>query len=95
MPERMCNLRKHIDRAIQEYNKYRGFEANAKIVRYHTNTLIVDFKGTYCGTCGLHDYFEDLIYELKDLINVDIRIEDSEQKDEDTFRVKYIIVDYP
>ena len=92
MHEESKNLREYIDKAIQAYNKYRGLEANAKVVNYHDTILVVDFKGTYCQTCGLYDYFEDLIYDLKDFVDVEIKIENVEPMGEDTFRVEYSII---
>lgn len=89
MYEKPNNLREYINKAIQTFNKYRGHEVHVTIIEYHDNTLIVDFRGTYCQTCGLYDYFEDLIYEVKDLIDVEITIENAEPVGEDTYRVKY------
>jgi len=92
MHEELNNLREYIDKAIQTFNKYRGLEAHAKVINYHGDTLIVDFRGTYCQTCGLYDYFEDLIYDLKDLVDVEIKVENAEPIGEDTYRGKYSIV---
>lgn len=91
MCKKTYNLKEFIRKAIQAFNKYRGLEANAKIIDYHENTLIVDFKGTFCQTCGLYDYFEDLIYDLKDLIDIEIKIESAEPIGDDTYRVEYSI----
>ncbi|MFX1363207.1 MAG: hypothetical protein ACFE7A_07120 [Promethearchaeota archaeon] len=86
------DLREYIEKAIHSYNKYRGLEANAKVLDFNGNTLIVDFRGTYCQTCGLHDYFEDLIYDLKDLVDVEIKIEKIGRVGDDTYRVRYSII---
>ncbi len=90
MPEKLNNLMKYIEKAVRAYNRYRGLEVQAKIIGYSENTLIIDFKGTYCQTCGLCDYFEDLVYDLKDLIDLEIKIENAEPIGRDTYRVKYV-----
>ncbi len=67
-------FKKLIKKGIDEYNKYRSPEAKAELLRITEDTIIVKFTGTYCRTCGIYDYFEDLIYDLLDRANLKFRI---------------------
>ncbi len=56
-----------VEKGITEYNRYRSPEAVARLKKASDNMFVVEFRGTYCHTCGFYDYFEDLIYILDDL----------------------------
>jgi len=85
----MSDLKKSIVEAIKTYNKYRSPEAEAKLIKYGDNELFIEFKGPFCQGCGVYDYFEDFIYELRDIVNVEMEIKDVEKMDEEAFRVQY------
>lgn len=51
--------------AIEEYNKYHGREAIAELEGISGDRLIVRFRGPFCESCGLREWFEDLAIELK------------------------------
>lgn len=73
---------KYLARKAEElYNRYRAPEAVAKVVTVGDDKIAVEFYGTFCETCGLYDWIEDMKYVLKDLLktNVDLVevIEDS------------------
>jgi hypothetical protein len=74
-------LKKIIEDAINEYNKYRSPEANAKLLKIEKHGFQVDFTGSFCRTCGFYDYFDDLriILENKGLRT---RITKIEEKNE-------------
>lgn len=55
-----------IREAIEEYNRYRSPEVVARLVKIEDKRFIVEFRGTFCLTCGFYDYFEDLVYLLED-----------------------------
>jgi len=78
-------------KAIEEYNKYRSPEAKAKLVKISDKELVVDFEGSFCRTCGVVDYLEDFIYELKELTDVKVKIESFKERGHETIRVKYVI----
>jgi len=87
-------LKELIEKAIAEYNMYRSPEAKAKLIEINKekNQIIVEFKGPFCRSCGIYDYFEDLIYELKRINNeVKIKINSIEEFDYEKFIVKYDI----
>lgn len=51
---------------IQEFNKYRDPEIMARLSIIGKDFVDIDFLGTYCLTCGFHDYFDDFTYMLRD-----------------------------
>ncbi|MGC9072244.1 MAG: hypothetical protein ACP5HK_06090 [Acidilobus sp.] len=51
--------------AIREYNKYRAPEAFARIVTRKRDVIYVVFDGSYCETCGLYDWVDDLKFVLE------------------------------
>ncbi len=59
-------MEEHVRRAIEEYNRYHAPEAEAKLVEARGDTIVVEFRGSFCTTCGFYDYFDDLVYVLED-----------------------------
>jgi len=57
-------VRKYVLEDIVElYNKLHGVEAQAKILEIKDNGIVfVEFKGSFCHTCGVRDWLEDLAY---------------------------------
>lgn len=53
--------------------------------------LIVDFKGSFCKTCGAYDYLEDFIHELERFIDVGMRIPRFENYGPEKIRFKYAV----
>ncbi len=54
-------------RGIEQYNKYRYPEAEARLVGINNDVIVVEFRGPFRYTCGVVDWIEDLKYELEDL----------------------------
>lgn len=79
-------------RAIENYNRYRSPEAVAKLVETGEGYVVIDFTGSFCFTCGVYDWFEDFIYELRQ-IEERYRVEISSvvKNDYDSFRVRYVV----
>lgn len=46
---------------------YRSPEAAAKLVEVRDKRFVVEFSGPFCASCGVRDWLEDLIYELKEI----------------------------
>jgi len=65
--EREELARRLLDLAIRRYNRYRGAESRAKLLRLQGDTAIVAFEGSFCETCGINDWVDDLRYVLEDL----------------------------
>ncbi|MET1129050.1 MAG: hypothetical protein ABWW70_07005 [Thermoproteota archaeon] len=53
--------------AIEVYNKYRGAESRAQLVKVVGDLLLVRFEGSFCETCGINDWVDDLRYILEDM----------------------------
>ncbi|MGC9108379.1 MAG: hypothetical protein ACP5IE_09385 [Infirmifilum sp.] len=58
------NLLEAVTAAIEEFNRLHGSEATARLVRIEGERFTVEFRGSFCVTCGFYDYFEDLVYIL-------------------------------
>ena len=77
---------KLIERAVEEFNRYRAPEARAEILQVYHNIAIIKFSGSFCMSCGVYDYFEDLLW-ISDLSVEILGFEEIE----DGFAVKYLI----
>lgn len=80
-----------IDRAISNFNRLRSPEAHAEFIGFDNNELYVRFTGVFCQSCGVLDYFEDLIFELDDRSPISLAVVDFEAEDELTYQVRYRI----
>lgn len=78
-----------IRRAISRFNQLRIPEAHAEFISFDRNELYVRFTGAFCQTCGVLDYFEDLIFELDSAAPLDLSVIDFEQEEEASFKVRY------
>jgi len=77
-------------RAIEVYNRYRSPEATAKLVGMEKDGFILEFKGPFCQSCGVNDYFEDFIHELEDISkSFRVEVRETEPSGPQTFRVRY------
>ena len=85
-----AHLNDSVLKAIEVYNRYRSPEATAKLVGIQKDGFIIEFKGPFCQSCGVNDYFEDFIYELEN-IRGDFRVEvkATEPAGPQSFRVQY------
>ena len=85
-----AHLNDLILRAIEVYNKYRSPEATAKLVGIKKDGFIIDFKGSFCQSCGVNDYFEDFIHELEDISGAfSVEVKATEPSGPQSFRVRY------
>ncbi|MEM0325018.1 MAG: hypothetical protein QXW35_03905 [Candidatus Aenigmatarchaeota archaeon] len=80
-----------IEEAIEKYNKYRSPEATARLMYYQEDKFLVEFSGYFCFTCGYYDYFEDLIYILKEM-GLRAKIEKIEEKENNITLVTFILL---
>ena len=76
-----------------EYNKFRSPEVTVKLHRFHDEKLELEFEGSFCNTCGFHDYFEDFIYEVKRLTSIELNIDDIKESGFQKFIVVYSVID--
>jgi len=79
-----------ITKAVEVYNRYRRPEAEVTVVSVEEKRLTARFRGPYCITCGVYDWFEDLGYELKTLNpTIEFKITRIEQTGEQEFTVEF------
>jgi len=76
-----------IIRAAEIYNKYRAPEAIAEFHSIRNNRIIFILKGSFCLTCGVYDWIDDLRIELMDALNRDIEIENIENIDFSEYKI--------
>lgn len=68
------DIEKIIAKASNEYNKYRGSEARARVLNIKNNEVTILFEGSFCVTCGVYDWIEDFKYVLREMgINAEIK----------------------
>ncbi|MCS7116196.1 MAG: hypothetical protein NZ896_01850 [Nitrososphaerales archaeon] len=84
-------IKDSILKAISEFNKYRSPEATARLVKMGRKELILEFEGPFCISCGVYDYFEDFIHELKKFSDIGIKISDFKELKPYTIRVRYLL----
>jgi hypothetical protein len=80
---------------LVEYNKFRSPEVTVRFLHFQGGKLVLEFEGTFCNTCGFYDYFEDFIYEMKRLNNIELNIDNIKESDFQKFIVIYSINDKP
>lgn len=79
-------------RTIEVYNRYRSPEATAKLLKLEKDGFTIEFEGGFCQSCGVQDYFEDFIYELKGLSSdIEVEIRQTEQTSPRSFKVQYVV----
>lgn len=81
--------RSMLEKVIAEYNRYRSPEAVAKIIRVEKDKFEIEFGGPFCLSCGVQDYFEDLIYDLERMEGLMVSISKIKQIEEYRYRVEY------
>jgi len=82
-----------VDRAVEEYNRFRSPEAVVRIVERRRDGFVAEFSGSFCATCGVYDWLEDLRYEIRRLdLELDAVIEDWKQISDDTIIVEFKLI---
>jgi len=83
-------LEEFIRKAILLYNRYRSPEAVAKVVSVSPENVTLSFSGAFCYSCGVIDYVEDFIHELKMLTDkVELKIGKTRQTSPRSFEADY------
>lgn len=89
-----AQLKDYVLQAIKVYNRFRSPEATAKLVGVKNNGFVIDFEGSFCKSCGVREYFEDLIYELKGINeNISVELHETKPIGPKSYRVSYKIID--
>lgn len=55
-----------IEAVLKDFNVHHGVEAAARLVSLDSKKFVLELVGSYCETCGHHDYFDDLIFAFED-----------------------------
>ena len=55
-----------LERVLEEFNRLHGSEARVRVLEARENEVILEFEGSFCATCGLYDYFDDIKWEAMD-----------------------------
>lgn len=82
-------LRSALKKAVEKYNKYRSPEAVARVAHVGDDGFELEFTGPFCQSCGVQDYFEDMIYELRDVSDVKADLVEVTEIEQGTYRVRY------
>ncbi len=85
------DLRPAVVRAVEEYNRYRSPEAVARILHVGEESFELEFSGPFCQSCGVQDYFEDMVYELENLSGIRARLVSVRENENGTYRARYSI----
>ena len=75
------STKEKIVKAIDEFNKYRAPEAKARLISQGENSFKIEFKGSFCRTCGFYDYFDDYGILLQGT-GIETKIREIEEIDE-------------
>jgi len=82
-----------VDRAVEEYNRFRSPEATVRIVERRRDGFVAEFSGSFCATCGVYDWLEDLRYEIRRLDpELDAMIGDWRQISDNTIIAEFKLV---
>lgn len=82
---------KILRRGLRTYNKYRSPIATAKLLEVKGDRFKVQFKGSFCRTCGMDEYFLDLVYELESE-NLETELERIRPIREEKFIAEYKVI---
>ncbi len=84
------DLEQLMRRTVALYNRYRSPEATAKLVLVTPELVTVSFSGSFCYSCGVIDYLEDFIQEVKLLTDkVELKIGKTRQTSPRSFEADY------
>ncbi len=77
-----------IQAAIESHNEYKEDIAEAELVELEKEELRVKFKGNFCMSCCMDEYFIDLVYELEDK-GIETEFKDFQKLEEKSFVARY------
>lgn len=81
-----------VRRAVLLYNRYRSPEAVAKVVSVTPEVVTLSIMGSFCYSCGVLDYVEDFVHELKMLTDkVGLKVVRTKQTSPRSFEVYYLV----
>ncbi|HIH90738.1 hypothetical protein [Ignicoccus hospitalis] len=60
------------------------------MIEVKNDEIVVHVKGHICFTCGAYDYFEDLAFELSDVLGREYAVAEEKQLEDGTYIVRYL-----
>lgn len=82
---------KVLEKVLEEFNRLHGSESQARVVELKGDEAIIEFEGSFCATCGLYDYFDDIKWEAIDLgLNLE-PVEVLETAEDDFEHGRYVV----
>mgnify|MGYP001031575589 CR=1 FL=1 len=81
-------IKEKILKGIERFNKIRKPEAIAEFVGLKNKKVLIKFSGHMCFTYRTYDYFEDLIYKMKNL-GINFQLKDYQRKNENYYLATY------
>ncbi|ANF23311.1 hypothetical protein [Thermococcus piezophilus] len=82
-----------LKKVLEEFNRLHGSEAQARIVKRKDDEVIIEFEGSFCATCGLYDYFDDIKWEAMEF-GLNIELVEIIAAEEDEFEHGRYVVKY-
>ncbi|MFP3951270.1 MAG: hypothetical protein ACLFVP_03895 [Candidatus Bathyarchaeia archaeon] len=73
------NIEESTGRAVEEYNRYHSPEAEAELLNIEGSEVLIGFTGSFCTTCGFHDYIDDYRILLEDGYGIESEIKELEE----------------
>ncbi|MGB9758802.1 MAG: N-glycosylase/DNA lyase [Thermoproteota archaeon] len=80
-------------RAIKDFQKFHGKEVVAETLDIEDGKISVLFGGNICNTCGIYDYFEDLLISLEKFSSSSWLIASVEDL-QTSYKVTYVKADF-
>jgi hypothetical protein len=72
-------LEKALSDWIREFNDYRAPEVTASLKNCDRKSFAIEFRGSFCETCGFYDYFDDFRIVLEDEFGLRMEIAEVEE----------------
>lgn len=76
-----------IKEALEVYNRYHAPEAIAELLEVKDCIIKAVFTGSFCLTCGVRDWIEDLLYVFKDA-GIDVALEKVLEPADDSLNIR-------
>jgi len=77
-----------IKKVIEEYNRFHGVEAVAKVLKIEGNSVEVEITGPFCISCAPEEYVTDLQLEFQEQLARNAKVSKIIQK-ENGFQVTF------
>ena len=72
-------LEKALSDGVRDFNDYRAPKVTARLKSCDGKSFAIEFRGSFCETCGFYDYFDDLRIVLEDEFSLRTEIAEVEE----------------